>query len=145
MDGGSPSRHKEKRSKKNQDRATVPEPSGRTKASYKCGGASGSRATRRCDDQGSSAAAPPTPAFVGDMPIVDEEEEALERAGCTIAAPPVHTLDYQIGLRLSACSLHGCVTDHASARHGSESCWWMDSSSFSGLSSPGYGHQVLEG
>ena len=25
------------------------------------------------------------------MPIVDEEEEALERAGHTIAAPPTHT------------------------------------------------------
>ena len=25
------------------------------------------------------------------MPIVDEEEEALERAGCTIATPPIRT------------------------------------------------------
>ena len=68
MDGGSPSRHKEKRSKKNQDRAAVPKPSGHTKAAYPCAGAGGPRATagdsraaRRRDDQGSSAAAPPRP------------------------------------------------------------------------------------
>ena len=93
MDSGSPSRHKEKRSKKNQERTAVPRPSGRTKASYQRGGAGGSHAARRRDDQGSSTAAPPpTPAFVGDMPIVDEEEEALERAGHTIAAPVTRTL-----------------------------------------------------
>ena len=95
MDGGSPSRHKEKRSKKNQDRAAVPKPSGRTKAAYPRAGAGGphaagggSRAARRRDDQGSSAAAPPlAPAFGRDVPIVDAEEEALEHAGRTIAAP----------------------------------------------------------
>ena len=92
MDGDSPSRHKEKRSKKNQDRVAVPRPSGLTKASYQCGGASGSHAARRRVYQGSSAAAPPpAPAFVGDVLIVDEEEEALERPGHTIAAPPVRT------------------------------------------------------
>ena len=93
MEGGSsPSRHREKRSKKNQDRAAVPKPPGRTKASYKRGGPAGSRAARGRDDQGSSAAVPPpAPAFVGDMPLVDEEEEALERAGRTIATPPIRT------------------------------------------------------
>ena len=92
MDDGSPSRHKEKRSKKNQDHAAVPRPSGRTKVSYQRGGAGGSRTARRCVDQGSSTAAPPAAlAFVGDMPIVDEEEEVLDHAGRTIAAPPTHT------------------------------------------------------
>ena len=37
--GSSPSRHQEKRSKKTQDRAAVPKPPGRTKASYSRGGA----------------------------------------------------------------------------------------------------------
>ena len=56
------------------------------------GCASGSCAAHRRDDQGSSAAAtPPALAFVGDMPIVDEEEEALEHAGRTIIAPPART------------------------------------------------------
>jgi len=92
MDSGSPSRHKEKRSKKNQDRAIVPKLSGHTKAAYQRGGASGSRAAHRRDDQGSSAAAPPPAStFVGDVLIVDEEEEALERAGHTIVAPPTRT------------------------------------------------------
>ena len=92
MDGGSPSHHQEKRSKKNQDHATVPRLSGCTKASYQRGGASGSRAAHRRDDQGSSTAAPPPAlAFVGDVLIVDEEEEALECVGRTIAAPPIHT------------------------------------------------------
>ena len=96
--GGSPSRHREKRSKKNQDYAAIPKPSGRTKASYKHGGAGGSHAARHRDDQGSSAAVPPpAPAFVGDMPIVDEEEEALDCAGGTIAAPPSHTLTCCLG------------------------------------------------
>ena len=95
MDGGSPSCHREKRSKKNQDHAAVPKPSGHTKASYQHGGAGGSC---RRDDQGLSAAAPPpAPAFVGDMPIVDEEGEALERAGRTIAAPPIRTLTHGLG------------------------------------------------
>ena len=75
MDGGSPSRHQEKRSKKNQDRAAVPKPFGHTKAACKCGGASGSRAARHRDDQAS----------------FDEEEESLEHAGRTIAAPPTRT------------------------------------------------------
>ena len=93
MEGGSsPSRHQEKRSKKNQDRAAVPKPPGRTKVSYKRGGPTGSRAARGRGDQGSSAAVPPPAlAFVGDMPIVDEAEEALEHAGCTIATPPLRT------------------------------------------------------
>ena len=75
MDGGSPSRHQEKRSKKNQDRAAVPKPFGHTKAACKCGGASGSRAARHRDDQAS----------------FDEEEEALDCAGHTIATPPTRT------------------------------------------------------
>ena len=98
MDSGSPSRHKEKRSKKNQDRVVVPKPSGRTKAAYPHADAGGPRAAaggscaRRHDDQGSSAAAPPpAPAYVGDVLIVDAEEEALERAGHTIVAPPTRT------------------------------------------------------
>jgi len=99
MDGGSPSRHKEKRSKKNQDCAAVPKPSGHTKAAYPRAGASspraaagGSRAAHHHDDQGSSAVAPPlAPASIGDVPIVDAEEEALERVGRTIAAPPIRT------------------------------------------------------
>ena len=93
MEGGnSPSRHRGKRSKKNQDRAAVPKPPGRTKASYKRGGPAGSRAARGRDDQGSSAAVPPPAlAFVGDMSIVDEEEEALECASRTIATPPIRT------------------------------------------------------
>ena len=71
MEGGSsPSRHQEKCSKKNQDRAAVPKPPGHTKASYQRGGAGGSRAARHRDDQGSSTAAPPpAPTFVGDMPL----------------------------------------------------------------------------
>jgi len=92
MDGGSPSRHKEKRSKKNQDPAAVPRPSGHTKAACPRTSASGSRAGRRRDDQGSSAAAPPpAPASIGDVPIVDAEEEALEHAGRTIVVPPIRT------------------------------------------------------
>ena len=98
MDNGSPSCHKEKRSKKNQDRAAVPKSSGHTKAAYPRAGAGGPHAAgggsraRRYDDQGSSAAAPPPAlASVGDVSIVDVEEEALECAGRTIAAPPVRT------------------------------------------------------
>ena len=57
-----------------------------------CAGAGGSRAAHRSDDQGSSTAAPPpAPASIGDVPIVDAEEEALEHASRTIAAPPVRT------------------------------------------------------
>jgi len=98
MDGGSPSRRKEKRSKKNQDPAAVPRPSGHTKAACPRTSASGSRAGRRRDDQGSSAAAPPpAPASIGDVPIVDAEEEALEHAGRTIAAPPTRTLTRGLG------------------------------------------------
>ena len=93
MEGGSsPSRHREKRSKKTQDRAAVPKPPGRTKASYSRGGAGGSRAARGRGVQGSSAVVPPPAlAFVGDMPIIDEAEEALDHAGCTIATPPIRT------------------------------------------------------
>ena len=93
MEGGSsPSRHREKRSKNNQDRAAVPKPPSHTKASYKHGGPTGSRAARGRGVQGSSAAVPPPAlAFVGDMPIVDEAEEALDRVGRTIATPPIRT------------------------------------------------------
>ena len=91
MDDGSPSCRKEKSSKKNQD-PVVPRPSGHTKAACPHTGADGSCAAHCRDDQGSSAVAPPpAPASVGDVPIVDEEEEALERADRTIAAPPICT------------------------------------------------------
>ena len=130
MEGGSsPSRHWEKRSKKNQDRVAVPKPPGHTKASYKRGGPAGSHASRGHDDQGSSTAVPPpTPAFVGDMSIVDEEEEELERAGRTIATPPIRTPTHGLA-GVSACFVHWCVADHVGAHHGSQFCWWLDSSS----------------
>ena len=92
MDSGSPSRHKEKRSKKNQYHAIVPKTSSRTKVAYQRGGAGGSRAACCHVDQGSSAAAPPpAPTPIRDVPIIDEEEESLEHAGRTIAAPPTRT------------------------------------------------------
>ena len=92
MDGGSPSRRKEKRSKKNQDHATIPRLSGRTKVTCPHTGAGGSRVACRRDNQGSSVAAPPPArASIGDDPIVDVAEEALERAGRTIATPPIRT------------------------------------------------------
>ena len=98
MDGGCPSRHKEKRSKKNQDRAAVPKPSARTKVAYPHASAGGSCAARHRGDQGSSAVAPPpAPASVGDVLIVDAEEEDLEHAGRTIAAPPIRTLTHGPG------------------------------------------------
>ena len=95
MDGSSPSRHKEKRSKKNQDCAAVPKPSGHTKAAYPCAGAGGphaagggSRAARRRVNQGTSVVAPsPAPISIGNVPVVDAEEEALEHVGRSIAAP----------------------------------------------------------
>ena len=59
---------------------------GRTKVVSPRAGASGSRAACRCDSQGSSAVAPPPArAFVEDDPIIDDEEEALERVDRTIA------------------------------------------------------------
>ena len=59
---------------------------------YPRAAAGDSHVARRRDDQGSFAVdPPPTPAFVGDVPIVDTEEEDLERAGHTIATPPVRT------------------------------------------------------
>jgi len=97
MDGGSPSCHKEKRSKHNQDHATAPKPTGHTKAAYPHDGAGGSRAqakrARGRGDQGSAAVSPPPPAcaFAGDDPIVDAKEEALERAGRTIVAEVMST------------------------------------------------------
>ena len=56
-------------------------------------GASGSCAARRRDGQGTSAAASShqAHAYVGDDPIIDEEEEALEHAGCTITTQILHT------------------------------------------------------
>ena len=70
MDGGSPSRCKEKRSNRNQDCTAAPKPTGRTKVAYPHDGAGGSRAraaTRGHSGQGSSAAAlsQPARAFVG--------------------------------------------------------------------------------
>ena len=98
MDGGSPSRHKEKRSKKNQDRAAIPKLFGHTKAAYQRGGAGGSHAACCCVNQGSSATAPPpAPTSIEDVPIVDEEEEALEHVGRTIATPPVRTPTTRLG------------------------------------------------
>ena len=90
MDDGSPSRHKEKRSKHNQDRTVPPKRTGHTKVAYPRDVAGGSRAqAKRARGHGAQglAAVPPPPlacAFVGDDPIVDAEEEALERAGHTI-------------------------------------------------------------
>ena len=97
MDGRSPSRHKEKRSKHNQDRATAPKPTSRTKAAYPRDGASGFRAQAKSAHgrgaQGSAAIPPPPPAraFARDDPIVDAKEEALERAGRTIVAEVMST------------------------------------------------------
>ena len=98
MDGCSPSRHKEKRSKHNQDRATAPKPTSRTKAAYPRDGASGFRAQAKSAHgrgaQGSATVPPPPPvrAFVGDDSIVDAEEEALERPGHTIVTEVMSTL-----------------------------------------------------
>ena len=97
MDGGSPSRRKEKRSKHNQDRIAIPKLASRTKVPYPHDGASGSRAQakRACGrgSQGSATVPPPPPvrAFVGDDSIVDAEEEALERAGHTIIVEVMST------------------------------------------------------
>ena len=92
MDSGSPSRRKEKRSKHNQDRAAAPQLTGRTKVTCPRTGAGGSRATRHHDGQGSSteASSHQARAYVGDDPILDEEE-ALEHAGRTIVVPPIRT------------------------------------------------------
>ena len=90
MDGGSPSRCKEKRSNHNQDCTAAPKPTGRTKVAYPHDGAGGSHAqakrARGCGAQGSATVPPPSPvrAYAGDDLIVDAEEEALERAGHTI-------------------------------------------------------------
>jgi len=137
MDGGSPSHHQEKHSKKNHDCATIPKPSGRTKAACKRGGAGGSRAAHRRDDHGPSAAAPPpAPAPIGDVPMVDEEEEALDHAGCTIAAPPTHTPTRGLGFVSQLVSFIGVSPIMQEPAMAFESCWWMDSSA-SGLSSLG--------
>ena len=99
MDGGSPSCHKEKWSKHNQDSAAAPKPTGRTKAAYPHYGTGGSRAqakrARGRGDQGSAAVSPPPPAcaFAGDDPIVDAK--ALERAGHTIVTE-VMTYEYTV-------------------------------------------------
>ena len=91
----SPRRRKEKRSKRNQDRTAAPKPSGCTKVACPHDGASGSRArAAACGHSGQgSAAAPPhlARAFVGDDPIVDKEEEALEHTGRTITTQILHT------------------------------------------------------
>jgi hypothetical protein len=91
MEGGSPSRRSKKQSKLNQDR-TATKSSGRTKAAYLRDdtGAPRRAAARAHGGRGSSSAAPPPPlaqAFGGMDPVVDVEEEALERAGCTIGVP----------------------------------------------------------
>ena len=97
MDGGSPSRRKEKRSNRNQDCTAAPKPTGRTKVAYPCDGAGGSHAqaksARGCGAQGSATVPPPSPvrAYAGDDLIVDAEEEALERAGRTIIAEVMST------------------------------------------------------
>jgi hypothetical protein len=88
MKGGSPSRHQEKRSNRNQDHVAAPWATGHTKVACPRASAGGSRATcHRGGGQGSSAASSShqAPAYVGADLIVDEEEEALERAGRTIA------------------------------------------------------------
>ena len=99
MDGSSPSRCKEKRSKRNQHRSTVPKLTGHTKVACPHTGAGGSHAARCRDGQGSSAVASShqARAYVGDDPIVDEEEEGLERSGCTIAVPPIRTPCHGLG------------------------------------------------
>jgi hypothetical protein len=91
MEGGSPSCRSEKRSKHNQDR-TAAKSSGRTKAAYLRDDTGGSRrATARArGGRDSSTTAPPPPpaqAFGGMDPVVNVEEEALERAGRTIGVP----------------------------------------------------------
>ena len=97
MDGDSPSRRKEKRSKHNQDRAATPKLTGHTKAAYPHDGAGGfhtqAKRARGHGAQGSAAVPPPPPAraFVGDDSIVDAKEEALERAGRTIIAEVTST------------------------------------------------------
>jgi hypothetical protein len=84
MDGGSPSRRKEKRSKHNQDRASIPKLVGRTKMACPHDGVGGShiQAKVACGHGGQgSVVVPPPPlarSFVGDDPIVDGEEEAHE-------------------------------------------------------------------
>jgi hypothetical protein len=100
MEGGSsPSRHQEKCSKKTQDHAVVPKPPGRTKASYSRGGAGSFHGHGHGHgDQESSATThppaptpPPAPSPVGAKLMVDEEEEALDHAGRTLAIPPLRT------------------------------------------------------
>ena len=98
MDGDSPSRRKEKRSKHNQDRAATPKLTGHTKAAYPHDGAGGFHTqAKRARGHGAQglAAVPPPPsarAFAGDDPIVDAEEEALERPGRTIVTEVMSTL-----------------------------------------------------
>ena len=97
MDDDNPLRRQEKRSKRNQDHAATPKPSGRTKDTCPYDGAGGSRArakgARGRGGQGSAVAPPPPLArtFIGDDPIVDEEEEALEQVGRTIVAEVAST------------------------------------------------------
>ena len=70
-----------------------PRTSGHTKAACTHTSAGGSHAVHRRDGHGSSAIAPShqAHAYVGDDPIVDDEEEALEHAGHTIAVLPICT------------------------------------------------------
>ena len=79
MDGSSPSRRKEKRSKHNQDHAAAPKPTGRTKAACPHTGAGGSHATRYHDGQGSSAIASShqARAYVGDGPLLMMKKKLL--------------------------------------------------------------------
>jgi hypothetical protein len=90
MEGDSPSCRSEKRSKLNQDR--VARSSSHTNTSYHrvdAGGPSRAAVRARGGGQGSSttASSHQAPSNVGGDPIVDADEEPLERAGSTIAVP----------------------------------------------------------
>ena len=81
--------HSEKRSKRNQDHAESSRPTRRTKASLPCDAASG-RGARAAHAQAQALALPVSAAArefipgLGDVPVVDPTEEALDQAGRTI-------------------------------------------------------------
>lgn len=83
----SPSCHQEKRSKTTQDHSITACLSGHTKAVCPCAGPGGShaRSTTLGQDRHASSVAGPPPTLVGQDPVVEAEEEALERASRTIA------------------------------------------------------------